>query len=279
MKAVVYQGPFSVSVENVPDPELQHPNDVIVKITSSCICGSDLHMYEGRTAAEPGIIFGHENIGHRRGSRLCGKDAERRRQGGNALQCGVRLLQELPEGFHRLLHHRQPRLRRRRVWICGNGTLAAAGRPSTCKYPTPTSTACPFLPATGSSPTSRCSQTYSPPAITARNLLRSAQAESVAVFGCGPVGLMAAYSCVIRGAAAVYAIDHVQERLDKASEIGAIAINFDDGDPVAQIREMRGGDGVDKTIDAVGYQAAAQGSSAAGGEQGGGAERRSEPDD
>ena len=63
MKAVVYQGPFSVSVEEVPDPELQHPNDVIVKITSSCICGSDLHMYEGRTAAEPGIIFGHENMG------------------------------------------------------------------------------------------------------------------------------------------------------------------------------------------------------------------------
>ena len=63
MKAVVYQGPFSVSIEEVPDPELQHPNDVIVKITSSCICGSDLHMYEGRTAAEPGIIFGHENMG------------------------------------------------------------------------------------------------------------------------------------------------------------------------------------------------------------------------
>ena len=63
MKAVVYQGPFSVAVENVPDPELQHPNDVVVKITSSCICGSDLHMYEGRTAAEPGIIFGHENMG------------------------------------------------------------------------------------------------------------------------------------------------------------------------------------------------------------------------
>ena len=45
MKAVVYQAPFSIAAENVPDPELQHPNDVIVKITSSCICGSDLHMY------------------------------------------------------------------------------------------------------------------------------------------------------------------------------------------------------------------------------------------
>ena len=53
MKAVVYKKPFEVAVETVNDPKIQHPNDVIVKITSSCICGSDLHMYEGRTAAEP----------------------------------------------------------------------------------------------------------------------------------------------------------------------------------------------------------------------------------
>ncbi|MCH8311287.1 MAG: alcohol dehydrogenase catalytic domain-containing protein, partial [Chloroflexi bacterium] len=63
MRAVVYKKPFEVAVENVPDPTIHHPNDVIVKITSSCICGSDLHMYEGRTAAEPGIVFGHENMG------------------------------------------------------------------------------------------------------------------------------------------------------------------------------------------------------------------------
>ena len=53
MKAVVYQAPFSIAAENVPDPELQHPNDGIVKITSSCIGGADLHMYEGRTATQP----------------------------------------------------------------------------------------------------------------------------------------------------------------------------------------------------------------------------------
>ena len=53
MKAVVYQAPFSIAAENVPDPELQHPNDGIVKITSSCIGGADLHMYEGRTATLP----------------------------------------------------------------------------------------------------------------------------------------------------------------------------------------------------------------------------------
>src|SRR6266571_6492966 len=63
MRAVVYKGAFQVAVEQVADPKIQHPNDVIVRITSSCICGSDLHMYEGRTAAQPGIVFGHENMG------------------------------------------------------------------------------------------------------------------------------------------------------------------------------------------------------------------------
>ena len=63
MRAVVYKKPFEVAVENVPDPVIKHPNDAIVRITSSCICGSDLHMYEGRTSAESGIVFGHENMG------------------------------------------------------------------------------------------------------------------------------------------------------------------------------------------------------------------------
>src|SRR4029079_4412676 len=63
MKAVVYKGPFNVAVEEVEDPRIEHPSDVIVRITSTAICGSDLHMYEGLTAAQPGIIFGHENLG------------------------------------------------------------------------------------------------------------------------------------------------------------------------------------------------------------------------
>ena len=57
MRAVVYKEHFKVAVENVDDPKILHPNDAIVRITSSCICGSDLHMYEGRTSAEPGIAF------------------------------------------------------------------------------------------------------------------------------------------------------------------------------------------------------------------------------
>ena len=63
MKAVVYNGPRDVSVKNVPDAKIEKPTDVLVRITSTNICGSDLHMYEGRTDFEPGGVFGHENLG------------------------------------------------------------------------------------------------------------------------------------------------------------------------------------------------------------------------
>lgn len=58
MRAVNYQGAFSVKVEDVPKPTIEHPDDVVVKVTTAAICGSDLHMYEGRTGAQAGITFG-----------------------------------------------------------------------------------------------------------------------------------------------------------------------------------------------------------------------------
>ena len=63
MKAVVYDGPRDVSVKDVPDARIERPTDVLVQITSTNICGSDLHMYEGRTDFETGRWFGHENLG------------------------------------------------------------------------------------------------------------------------------------------------------------------------------------------------------------------------
>src|SRR5580692_5477955 len=63
MKAVVYHGPRHVSVDEVPDARIEKPTDALVKITATNICGSDLHMYEGRTDFEEGRVFGHENLG------------------------------------------------------------------------------------------------------------------------------------------------------------------------------------------------------------------------
>ncbi|WP_163017557.1 alcohol dehydrogenase catalytic domain-containing protein, partial [Pseudomonas viridiflava] len=63
MKAIVYNGPRDVSVKNVPDAKIEKPTDALVRVTTTNICGSDLHMYEGRTSFETGRIFGHENLG------------------------------------------------------------------------------------------------------------------------------------------------------------------------------------------------------------------------
>jgi glutathione-independent formaldehyde dehydrogenase len=63
VKAVVYEGPRNVSVKDVPDARIERPTDVLVRITTTNICGSDLHMYEGRTDFETGRWFGHENMG------------------------------------------------------------------------------------------------------------------------------------------------------------------------------------------------------------------------
>jgi glutathione-independent formaldehyde dehydrogenase len=63
MKALVYNGPRDVSVKDVPDAKIEKPTDVLVEITTTNICGSDLHMYEGRTNVEKGKVLGHENLG------------------------------------------------------------------------------------------------------------------------------------------------------------------------------------------------------------------------
>jgi threonine dehydrogenase-like Zn-dependent dehydrogenase len=78
--------------------------------------------------------------------------------------------------------------------------------------------------------------------------------ETVAVFGAGPVGLMAAYSGILRGASKVFVVDQVPERLEQAQKIGCVAVDFSKGDPVEQILKANGGM-VDRAVDAVGYQA------------------------
>jgi len=82
--------------------------------------------------------------------------------------------------------------------------------------------------------------------------------ETIAIFGAGPVGLMADYSAKLRDASKIFSVDRHKERLDKAKSIGAIPINLDEGDPVEQILgEIEGESGVDRGVDAVGYQATA----------------------
>ena len=266
MRAVVYKGPFEVAIESVPDPEIQHPNDVIVKITSSCICGSDLHMYEGRTAAEPGIVFGHENMGV---IQEVGSAVKDRKVGDRVVMpfnvaCGF--CKNCLGGFTGFCVTVNPGFAGGAYGYVAMGPYTG-GQAEYLRVPFADFN-CLVLP-----PGEQHEADYAlladifPTGYHGAELAGVKPGESVAVYGAGPVGLMAAYSCVIRGAAEVYSVDHVKERLDKAEEIGAIPINYDESDPVQQIKDMRGGQGTDKGIDAVGYQATSAGSSAAGGEQ------------
>ena len=266
MRAVVYKKPFEVSVENVEDPKMDHPNDVIVRVTSTCICGSDLHMYEGRTAAEPGIIFGHENMGviEEIGPAVKNLSVGDRVVMPFNVACGF--CNNCQRGFTGFCTTVNPGFAGGAYGYVSMGPWPG-GQAEYLKVPFADFN-CLTLPKGKEfeSDFALLADIF-PTGYHGAELADVKPGESVAVFGAGPVGLMAAYSSLIRGAAEVYVIDHVKERLEKAESIGGIPINFDDGNPVTQIQDFRNDIGVDKGIDAVGYQAAAEGSSAAGGEQ------------
>jgi len=254
MRAVVYKEPFKVAIENVADPKIEHPNDALVRITSSAICGSDLHMYEGRTAAQPGIVFGHENMGI----------VEDVGPGVASIQKGDRVVMpfNVACGFCKNC-------------LAGNtgfcltvnpgfaggayGYVAmgpyTGGQAEYLRVPFADFNCLKLPPGTEHEADYALLADIFPTGYHGCELAQVSPGESVVVYGAGPVGLMAAYSALIRGAARVFVVDRVPERLNKAKDIGAIPINFDQGDPVQQIKQQTDGEGTDKGVDAVGYQA------------------------
>jgi glutathione-independent formaldehyde dehydrogenase len=258
MRAVVYEAPFKVEVKQVEDPKIQHPNDAIVRVTSSCICGSDLHMYEGRTAAQPGMVFGHENMGI----------VEEVGEGVTTLHKGDRVVmpfnvacgfcKNCERGYTAFCLTVNPGFAGGAYGYVAMGPYRG-GQAEFLRVPYADFNALKLPPGTEHEDDFAMLADIFPTGYHGAKLAQVSLGDSVVVFGAGPVGLMAAYSSLILGAAEVYVVDRVPERLQKAREIGAIPIDFSKGDPVQQIRDMRHGEGVDKGIDAVGYQAAAPG--------------------
>lgn len=257
MRAVVFKGPFSVAVEQVDDPAILHPADVIVRISSSCICGSDLHMYEGRTAAPPGIVFGHENLGV---VAEVGRAVTTLELGDRVVMpfnvaCGF--CRNCQAGFTGFCLTVNPGFAGGAYGYVAMGPYPG-GQAEYLRVPFADFN-CLKLPAgTEHEADFSLLADIFPTGYHGCELADVRPGETVAVYGAGPVGLMAAYSAQLRGAARVFVVDRVAERLTKASEIGAIPIDFDAGDPVEQIKEATDGQGTDKGVDAVGYQAVTQ---------------------
>jgi glutathione-independent formaldehyde dehydrogenase len=253
MKAVVYKEPHEVVVEEVPDPRIEDPTDVVIRVTSAAICGSDLHMYEGRTGAESGLVFGHENLGV----------VEEVGDGVATLSPGDRIV--LPFnvacGFCRNCEAGDTGfcLTVNEGFAGGaygyvNMGPYAGGQAEYLRVPFADFNALRLPEGDEHETAFAMLADIFPTGYHSTELADVRPGDSVAVFGAGPVGQMAVYSALLRGAAKVYAVDRVESRLEMAASIGAIPVDFSETDPVETIVEDTSG-GVDKGIDAVGYQA------------------------
>jgi glutathione-independent formaldehyde dehydrogenase len=254
MRAVVYRKPFEVAVEEVPDPRIEQPNDVIVRITSTCICGSDLHMYEGRTAAEPGIVFGHENLGiiEEVGSGVTSLEQGDRVVMPFNVACGF--CKNCLGGYTGFCLTVNPGFAGGAYGYVAMGPYPG-GQAEYLRVPYADFNCLPLPAGTEHESDYALLADIFPTGYHGCELAGVSPGETVAVYGAGPVGLMAAYSALLRGASRVFVVDRVAERLAKAGEIGAIAVDFSRGDPGQQIKDQTGGEGTDKGVDAVGYQA------------------------
>ena len=271
MKAVVYKGPKKVEVKEVENPKIEQSTDVIVKTTSSAICGSDLHMYDGTTSMESGRIFGHEPMGV---VEEVGDSVELIRPGDRVVMpfnvsCGVCL--NCIQGLTNACLTTNPEQPGAAYGYVEMGDYAG-GQAEYVRVPY-ADWACLKLPG---EPGDEFEDDFVlladifPTAFYSTELADVRTGKAVAVFGAGPVGLLAAYSSMLKGASEVYSVDNSKERLKRAESIGAIPINFEEGDPSQQIMEhrqknknltesLRPGEektlGIDCAIDAVGYQA------------------------
>jgi glutathione-independent formaldehyde dehydrogenase len=273
MRAVVWKGPHSVAVEQVEEAKVDESTDVVVKLTTTAICGSDLHMYEGRAPVEPGMVFGHENMGViaetgsavrtlSEGDRVvlpfnigCGFCFNCSRGFTNACLTVNPSAHGGGFGYIGMGPHRGGQADFVRVPYGDFNCLKLPGRPGD-EFEDDFILLADIFP-TGWHATEQA---------------RVRAGDTVAIFGAGPVGLLAALSARIRGASEIYVVDAVPERLALVDNVeGAIAVDFTQGDPVEQILDLRkphrdqvqglhpeAGEkmpGVMCAIDAIGYEA------------------------
>ena len=240
MKALVYKGPYKVAVEEVEDPRIEAPTDVIVKMTSTCICGSDLHMYDGRTDVKPGQVLGHEPMG------IVDK------VGGAISQLKVGDRVSIPFNIG-----------------CGDCFNCVRGYTNACLIANPDGVGagygyaglgpfrggqaeylrvpyadfnCLKLPSLSSDDQEDDFAMLAdifPTAYHSCVLAKVGLGKTVAIYGAGPVGSLAVISAQLMGAAEIYVVDQVPERLEIVKQMGAIPINFAEGNPVEQIKAMR----------------------------------------
>jgi 2-desacetyl-2-hydroxyethyl bacteriochlorophyllide A dehydrogenase len=246
MRAVTFQAPGEVQVDDVPEPELLAPDDAIVRVQASGICGSDLHIYHGRVQIEPGFVIGHEFVGE---VVAAGDDVSRVGIGDRVLgtygtACGECFYCRREE-FHKCDEAR----------VFGHGkTLGSlqGAQAELLLVPHANLTLRP-VPQGLSDEVALFAGDVMGTAYHAVDSRPLAEGETAAILGMGPVGLCAVQAAKAAGAAQVVAIDTVEDRLRMAESFGATPVHLTEQDPRAEVKQLTEGRGVDLAIDAVGH--------------------------
>jgi threonine dehydrogenase-like Zn-dependent dehydrogenase len=256
MKALVYEGPRKVSVKEVPDAKIERPTDAVVRIRSTNICGSDLHMYEGRTDMESGRVLGHENLGE---VVEVGSAVDKLKVGDWVaipfnVSCGH--CENCEHGLTAFCLNANP-----------SGTAGAAygfadmgpyngGQAEYLRVPWADFN-CLRLPEDAEEKQLDYVMLADifPTGYHVTELAGLMPGESVVIFGGGPVGQMAALSATIKSASKVMVVDSHPDRLALAEKIGAIPIDYSKVDPIERVKELTNGKGADRGCECVGYQA------------------------
>jgi threonine dehydrogenase-like Zn-dependent dehydrogenase len=260
MKAVVFHGVGDIRLDDMPEPKILQPTDAIVRLTASAICGTDLHMIRGTMAGmKPGTILGHEGVGivEEIGSNVRNMRIGDRVVIPSTISCGY--CSYCRAGYQSQCDNANP-----------NG--ASAG---TAFYGGPAETGSfnglqaeyariPYanadlikLPEAVDDDRAILLSDIFPTAYFGAEMAEIKPGDTVAVFGCGPVGQFAIASAFLMGAGRVLAIDTIASRLEMAQMQGAEIIDFNQEDPIEVIKSLTGGIGVDRAIDAVGVDAVA----------------------
>lgn len=245
MRAVTFQAPGEVRIEERPEPELADPGDAIVRTEASGVCGSDLHIYHGRVKIEPGFTIGHEYVGT---VVATGESVSRVAVGDRVLgcfhtACGI-CWHCLRGEYHRCVQSR----------TFGHGeTLGALqGTQADMALVPQADLVLRKVPEGMSADVALFAGDVMGTGFHAVDASGMRPGDVVAVLGLGPVGLCAVQAAKAAGAAHVIAIDSVEERLAIAKAFGTEPVHLTEQDPRQAARAVTEGRGVDVCVDAVG---------------------------
>ncbi|MEG4248580.1 zinc-dependent alcohol dehydrogenase [Microcoleus sp. Pol10D4] len=265
MKALCWHGANDVRVDNVPDPTIINPRDAIVKITSTAICGSDLHLYDGFIPTmQSGDIMGHEFMGE---VVELGSQVKNLKKGDRVvipftISCGScffcnRDLWSLCDNSNPNAGLAEKMFGHSPAGLFGYSHLTGGYAGGQAEYArVPFADVGPLKIPDGLSDEQVLFLTdIFPTGYMAAENCDIQPGDTVAVWGCGPVGQFAIRSAFMLGADRVIAIDRIPERLQMAAAAKAEIINYEEMDAGEAVTEMTGGRGPDSCIDAVGMEA------------------------